>query len=128
MYHCIFFYWRIYISKLESDHGLHRMGSRVASERIEASRGNAESQYQVGSFLLKGLGVELNSKQAAYWFSKAADQEHLKALLQLALLYEEGIGVSKDEYKALLLYKKALENVCKRLQAFCTTKSKALAL
>ena len=97
-------------------------------QRTAASGGNAESQYQVGSFLFKRLGTEVDSKQAAYWFSKAADQEHLKALLQLALMYEEGIGVSKNEYKALLLYKKALENVCKRLESFCTKKSKTLAL
>jgi len=48
-------------------------------------------------------------KQAAYWWKKAAEQNHVVAQYKLGLLYKEGRGVPKDEEKAHYWFLKAAE-------------------
>jgi uncharacterized membrane protein YeaQ/YmgE (transglycosylase-associated protein family) len=44
-----------------------------------AQKGNANFQYGLGFAYLKGLGTAVNSKQAVFWFEKAAGQGHAEA-------------------------------------------------
>src|SRR5229473_1429489 len=44
---------------------------------------------------------------AALWYQKAADQGYARALINLGFLYEQGLGVTKDQANALKLYRKA---------------------
>ena len=44
---------------------------------------------------------------AASWYQKAADQGYSRALINLGFLYEQGLGVPRDQATALRLYRKA---------------------
>lgn len=73
----------------------------------QALAGSAEAQNYVGEIYLKGLGTPPDFGMAAQWFQKASDQGFKRAKTNLAYLYEEGLGVQKDELKALNLYREA---------------------
>ncbi|MBD8526036.1 caspase family protein [Pseudomarimonas arenosa] len=73
----------------------------------QALAGDADAQNYVGEIYLKGLGTPPDFGMAAQWFQKSADQGNKRALTNLAYLYEEGLGVAKDELKALNLYRQA---------------------
>lgn len=48
-----------------------------------AEKGNARAQYSLGILFEKGLGVEMDLKQAEGWFSRAADQGYGPAVSAL---------------------------------------------
>lgn len=73
----------------------------------QALSGSAEAQNYVGEIYLKGLGTPPDYGMAAQWLQKASDQGYARAKTNLAYLYEEGLGVEKDELKALNLYREA---------------------
>lgn len=73
----------------------------------QALAGSAEAQNYVGEIYLKGLGTPPDFGMAAQWFQKASEQGFKRAKTNLAYLYEEGLGVAKDELKALNLYREA---------------------
>jgi TPR repeat protein len=50
-----------------------------------------------------------NHEQAAKWYLKAADQNHLNAITNLGVLYQSGLGVVKDDRRAVELYRKAAD-------------------
>ncbi len=47
--------------------------------------------------------------EAVKWYRKAADQEYGRALFNLGVMYETGVGVGKDKDMAKVLYEKAVE-------------------
>ena len=51
--------------------------------------------------------VERDFKMAFEWFSKAANQGHAKAQLNLAMMFENGEGTNRDLKKALEWYEKS---------------------
>ena len=54
--------------------------------RLQASRGDLESQFQLGSGYFVGK-PEKDLKQAEYWWKQAADKGHAMAAVSLAYLY-----------------------------------------
>ena len=72
--------------------------------RQAAQANHVSAQYLMGKIYLDGRGAEANPILAAEWFSKAAAQEHYFAILELAKMYEKGIGVEKDLERAKQLY------------------------
>jgi hypothetical protein len=74
----------------------------------EAISGRANSQAHMGFVCLDGLyGRRVDTDMAFMWFSKAAEKNNEYGLYGLAICYEEGKGVAKNEAKALEYYKKA---------------------
>lgn len=71
-----------------------------------ARRGDRDAQFRIGTHFLND-GLDGGAATAARWFAKAAEQGHIEAEFMLASLYERGAGVTKDEAKALALYRKA---------------------
>jgi hypothetical protein len=61
----------------------------TAIEVIQASaqQGDADAQYELGTFYQSGAGIARNLAQAEQWLSKAANQGHAKAQYALAMLY-----------------------------------------
>jgi len=51
--------------------------------------------------------VPQDFEQALVWFKKAAAQDMLGSMTTIAMMYEEGKGVEKDQEKAQEWYKKA---------------------
>ena len=83
----------------------------------EAELGDAEAQFQTGckhwnegafGKSRKQADVNAEFEKSAYWFKKAAAQNHSGAMSRLGGYYENGVyGVEKNIDKALELYQKA---------------------
>lgn len=73
----------------------------------QAESGDAQAQVYVGEIFEKGLGRPADFTQAARWYEKAAAQNFARGQMNLAYLYEQGLGVGKDPLKALNLYRQA---------------------
>ena len=54
-------------------------------------------------------GVELDYEKAVYWYSKAATQNHPRALYALGWLYEYGRGVAYNKEKAARYFQAAFQ-------------------
>jgi len=73
-----------------------------------AQRGDAKAQFELGVRYAEGRGgLTRDSKLAAQWFSKAADQGMTLAQYRLGSLYEKGLGVERSYERARSLYEKA---------------------
>ena len=75
-----------------------------------ASLGNTVSQYWIGIMYKYGEGVAQDYGRAVSWFRKV--YEHQGAFFSHAVLadcYMKGLGVEKDERKAMLLYTEGAE-------------------
>jgi TPR repeat protein len=63
---------------------------------LNAQKGEASSQYQVGYWYLNGLYTEKNLEEAVYWIQKAADQKDQYAECKIGYLYEKGLYFNAD--------------------------------
>lgn len=75
---------------------------------VPASQDDAEAQYYVARIHANGMdNVPVDFAEAARWYQMAADQGYAEAKQELGYLYERGLGVPKDELKALNLQRDA---------------------
>ncbi|HEY2346563.1 MAG TPA: caspase family protein [Xanthomonadaceae bacterium] len=72
-----------------------------------ASAGDPEAMNYVGEIYLKGLGTDPDYALAMVWFKKAADKGLARAKINMGYMYEEGLGMPKDQVQALNLYREA---------------------
>ena len=75
----------------------------------KSDEGNAEAQFYLGFFYLKGIGTSKDEQKAFACYQKSAEQGYASAQNRLGLCYQQGIGTSKDEHKAFGWYQKAAE-------------------
>lgn len=68
-----------------------------------AEKGDPVAQYD------HGMWCQFDHPSDISWFQKSADQGYLPAIDRLAWMFEIGIGVNKDEKKAVELYAKAAQ-------------------
>jgi hypothetical protein len=79
----------------------------------QAKDGDPEAQTTVGEIFERGLGGTPDYPAAVIWYQKVvdnpklADKARARALFDLGTLYEQGLGVDKDQLKALNLYRRA---------------------
>ena len=66
--------------------------------RCAAEQGDANSQFNLGVYYLKGFGVEKDVAEAVRWFRKAAEQGDAVAQCNLGSCYLAGCGI--DEHGA----------------------------
>ncbi len=66
-----------------------------------AERGDAVSQFQLGTMYDSGKGVPQDYVTARQWYEKAANQGDALAQLMLGAIYYDGRGVPKDYGQAL---------------------------
>ena len=64
------------------------------------SKNQAEDQFLLGKAHAQGKGMEQSWEKAGFWYAKAADSGHTKAMVNLGLLHLEGKGTPKDEKMA----------------------------
>jgi chromosome segregation ATPase len=73
-----------------------------------AEQGDAEAQYYVARIYANGMsGVAQDYAQAAGWYQRASAQNYKSATLELAYLYEQGLGVPQDRMRALNMQRAA---------------------
>ncbi len=76
----------------------------TATQDISLQEIEAEAQYNLGFLYQYSYN---DPQQAASWYSKATQVEHVDALMALALLYSSGEGVIQDQNKTIALYARA---------------------
>lgn len=74
-----------------------------------AERGNANAQLYLGLMYVEGQGVPQDSKQAKYWWEKAAAQGNTKAQYNIGYMYAKGKGVPQNNATAIDWFKKSAE-------------------
>jgi len=74
-----------------------------------AEKGDAESQYFMGSLSYYGFGVPQDYNKAEYWYRKAAEQGDASAQLALGFMYLYGQSVDFDTKKTVYWWHKAAE-------------------
>ncbi|MDR0379279.1 MAG: sel1 repeat family protein [Candidatus Accumulibacter sp.] len=77
--------------------------------REEAERGNVDACYVLGVLYLDGMGVEKNSKRAAFWIRKAALAGSEDAQYLFGNLAAAGVGMARNPKAALRWHEKAAE-------------------
>lgn len=91
-------------SAFDTGDGAPKDGEKAMKWYLKAAKsGMAEAQNSVGSV----LQAEKKYKEAFVWYTKAAEQNHLVALNNLAYLYGLGLGAKQDRKKAFELYLKS---------------------
>jgi len=73
----------------------------------EAASGNVASERTLGTLYDRGLGTELNAKQAVVWYQRASDAGDRVAQYRLAMLVRDGKGVKSNQKMALDLFRKS---------------------
>ena len=53
----------------------------------KANQGGADAQFTLGLLYKRGVGTIQDTKQAVYWYTKAAEQGHINAQYKLGSLY-----------------------------------------
>src|SRR5579859_4245111 len=76
---------------------------------VPAASGDAVEAYERGNAYALGNGVAQNYTLAVELFQTAADSGLRDAQFALAHLYEQGLGVRKDDVQALKYFRMAAE-------------------
>lgn len=66
-----------------------------------------DAAYSLGLLYKTGKGVEKDERKAAEWIGRAASDNNLAAIVELAIMQFNGEGVEKDETAAARLFLKA---------------------
>jgi TPR repeat protein len=74
---------------------------------IDAEKGSAVAQRNIGLMYDEGLGVPQNGKKAVKWYRMAAEQGEKLAQYYLGTMFEEGRGVPLDYKEAVKWYRLA---------------------
>jgi TPR repeat protein len=77
--------------------------------KAKADQGDAQAQFEIGSFYQSGTGTAKNLPEAIKWYRKSSEQGVVKAQSILGLCYGEGTGVEKDPVEAVKWYRRAAE-------------------
>jgi len=76
---------------------------------LKAENGDAYFQGVLGAIYRRGETGEINYKKAYKWLKLSSDQGNPIGMYNLAVLYEQGIGIPKDTTISLALYAKAFQ-------------------
>jgi TPR repeat protein len=87
----------------------------VAPDPVEAARlftlaaeqGDAEAQANLAGMHMDGRSIKADYALALRWAKLAATQGSVLGMNNLAVLFENGLGVRQDKRRAALLYEKA---------------------
>lgn len=72
-----------------------------------ATNGFPEAQFNLALMYQRGVGVNLDPAEAAYWYEKAAANGIAEAMLNLGTLYDVGGALGQDLNAAAQWYSKA---------------------
>jgi uncharacterized RDD family membrane protein YckC len=78
-----------------------QLAELAAAIRVDAERGDAAAQRELGAAYASGEGVPKDAVEAVRWFRLSAAQGYAEAQLDLGRMYIAGEGVPKDTAEAL---------------------------
>lgn len=76
---------------------------------LQAKKGDAVAQNEVGMWYYIGRHVPQNYDEALQWWAKSAKQGNALAIGNLGMCYQTGHGVAADPDKAMQLYLRSIE-------------------
>lgn len=82
---------------------------------VEAKKGNAEAQNEVGGWYYRGRHVKQDYEEALQWWAKSAKQGNVQAIGNMGLCYQTGHGIEADSLRATQLYRRSIEKGNKAL-------------
>jgi TPR repeat protein len=71
--------------------------------------GKKDAIFEYGKFLYHGTCIEKNEEQAFLFFAKSAQEGHVGAYYNVALMYHLGVGTKEDKKKATDMFESLLE-------------------
>jgi TPR repeat protein len=78
----------------------------VARITARAEAGDVDAQFNLGVFHDFGkMGLRIDKTQAIKWTTKASEQGHARAQMNLAVTYREGDGIAVDHTQAARWFK-----------------------
>ena len=86
-----------------------RQGFFWLLKAAEQGVSSPESLAIIGTMYLQGIGVPQNYQEAVKYFERAAAQDNLQAIKNLAYMYYNGLTGKADYKKALHLYRQAAQ-------------------
>ncbi|MEN9728314.1 MAG: hypothetical protein RL434_2680 [Pseudomonadota bacterium] len=87
-----------------------RAALALAGLRPLAEAGNPEAQYHLGMMLMLGQGLAQDYEEGRFWLQQASRAGFVPAQVNLAGLYERGLGVEPDPVEAVAWYEIAVSN------------------
>ena len=75
-----------------------------------AAGGSPDAMFLCGESCYFGSGCARDYEKAVKYYGSAINAGHVRALIELAHCYEEGLGVEKNLKRAIILYKRASEH------------------
>lgn len=87
-----------------------RAALALAGLRPLAEAGNPEAQYHLGMMLMLGQGLAQDYEEGRFWLQQAGRAGLAVAQVNLAGLYERGLGVKPDPVEAVAWYELAVSN------------------
>jgi hypothetical protein len=90
-----------------------RYNEGVAVLMASAAEGYSQAQYEMASSIRHRKRTEQEERQAIEWLAAAAESGHHGAMVDLGVVYLQGIkriGLERDPYRAKLLFKQALRD------------------
>lgn len=85
---------------------------QAKSDRMRALRGATAARLYQAAVTLRDGGLDTipNAEEALRYFRFAAEKGHRKAVLNVAYMYEKGLGIPKDSAEAFRWYQRAAED------------------
>lgn len=87
-----------------------RCAPSLATLQSQAAAGDADAQFNLAWANGNGFCLPKSDAQWFYWVNKAAVNGHISARLNLAIAYEHGLEVAKDEGRAVFLYRRLADD------------------
>src|SRR6266480_2415991 len=85
-----------------------REKTEFCSMTAEAAKaGNPKAQEVYADMFFSGQGVPKDARQGIHWLRAAAEQNVVRAQMNLALRYETGKDVNRDMEEAIKWFKRA---------------------
>jgi TPR repeat protein len=90
-----------------SGRGMKMDKKRAFQLQLEAATdGHPGAMFNVGSHYISGEGIDkADLTLAAEWFEKSANLGFMQARVNLGSMYRDGLGVNRDLYKAVEIFK-----------------------
>ena len=80
----------------------------VAKYHLQAAElGYIYAQKTIAYLYAVGKGIEINKEQSFYWENKAAEQENIESIFEVAESYRQALGVEKNFDQAIQWYQKS---------------------
>jgi hypothetical protein len=83
--------------------------NEISELMVNATRGDAKAQSNLGQMYYNGEGVPKNAAEAVKWIRLAADQGDSRAQTNLGIMYYNGEGVPKNDAEAVKWYQRAAD-------------------